>query len=217
MCIRDRWFSGSGSVEFRDSTVFIQSESNFTLNRLQNKFGKDLREVVNEVCGAHIEIEFSVRPVKSVRVSTNRKPLRNQACLFEVADPASNQPQSAGVQFADSPEVAKSSNSTSVADATATTVARNKSARSKYSLKDFWFGSSNRIARAGVEQVTETPDQFTPLLIHGPSGTGKSHLLEAVTNFYRRRLGKKRCVYLTAEQFTSLFVGALRDLSLIHI
>ena len=145
------WFSGSGSVEFRDSAVFIQSESNFTLNRLQNKFGKDLREVVNEVCGAHIEIEFSVRPVKSARVPVSRKPLRNQACLFEVADPASNQPASAGVQFADSDNIAKSANSTPVADATATTVVRNKSARSKYSLKDFWFGSSNRIARAGVE------------------------------------------------------------------
>jgi len=180
------WFSGSGSVEYRDSSVFIQSESNFTLNRLQNKFGKDLREVVNAVCGAHVEIDFSVRATKQSKVPVNRKPQPNQACLFEVADPASGQP---------------------VTESTP----RPKSSRSKYSLKDFWFGSSNRIARAGVEQVTETPDQFTPLLIHGPSGTGKSHLLEAVTNFYRRRLGKKRCVYLTAEQFTSLFVGALRD------
>lgn len=208
------WFSGSGSVEYRDSAVFIRSESNFTLNRLQNKFGKDVREVVNAVCGAHIEIEFSVRPAKQSKVPVSRKPLSNQACLFEVADPASagaasNQPENASVQFADSDDVAKSANSTSAADAAATP--RPKSSRSKYSLKDFWFGSSNRIARAGVEQVTETPDQFTPLLIHGPSGTGKSHLLEAVTNFYRRRLGKKRCVYLTAEQFTSLFVGALRD------
>ena len=149
--------------------------------------------------------------MKSARVPISRKPLRNQACLFEVADPALNQPASHDVQFADSTKGAKSANSTSGPDGTAATVARNKSARSKYTLKDFWFGSSNRIARAGVEQVTETPDQFTPLLIHGPSGTGKSHLLEAVTNFYRRRLGKKRCVYLTAEQFTSLFVGALRD------
>ena len=208
------WFSGSGSVEYRDSAVFIRSESNFTLNRLQNKFGKDVREVVNAVCGAHIEIEFSVRPAKQSKVPVSRKPLSNQACLFEVADPASagaasNQPENASVQFADSDDVAKSANSTSAADAAATP--RPKSSRSKYSLKDFWFGSSNRIARAGVEQVTETPDQFTPLLIHGPSGTGKSHLLEAVTNFYRRRLGKKRCVYLTAEQFTSLFVGASRQ------
>ena len=215
------WFSGSGSVEFRDSAVFIQSESNFALNRLQNKFGKDLREIVNAVCGAHVEIDFSVRPVKSAKVPVSRKPLRNQPCLFEVADPASGQAATQSVQFADSGDVAKSSNSTSVKDALAAasdsqgdgerTVSRNKSSRSKYSLKDFWFGSSNRIARAGVEQVTETPDQFTPLLIHGPSGTGKSHLLEAVTTFYRRRLNKKRCVYLTAEQFTSLFVGALRD------
>jgi chromosomal replication initiator protein len=204
------WFSGSGSVEFADSTVFIRSESNFTLNRLQNKFGKDVREVVNAVCGAHVEIEFSVRPAKQSKVPVSRKPLSNQACLFEVADPAaSNQAASKGAQFADSKDVAKTANPASESDKAATP--RNKSSRSKYSLKDFWFGSSNRIARAGVEQVTETPDQFTPLLIHGPSGTGKSHLLEAVTNFYRRRLGKKRCVYLTAEQFTSLFVGALRD------
>lgn len=203
------WFSGSGSVEYRDSSVFIQSESNFTLNRLQNKFGKDLREVVNAICGAHVEIDFSVRPTKQSKVPVNRKPQPNQACLFEVADPASGQPVTESVQFADSNNVAKSTDSTSVTNAAATP--RPKSSRSKYSLKDFWFGASNRIARAGVEQVTETPDQFTPLLIHGPSGTGKSHLLEAVTNFYRRRLGKKRCVYLTAEQFTSLFVGALRD------
>lgn len=203
------WFSGSGSVEYRDSSVFIQSESNFTLNRLQNKFGKDLREVVNAVCGAHVEIDFSVRATKQSKVPVNRKPQPNQACLFEVADPASGQPVTESVQFADSNNVAKSTDSTFETNAAATP--RPKSSRSKYSLKDFWFGASNRIARAGVEQVTETPDQFTPLLIHGPSGTGKSHLLEAVTNFYRRRLGKKRCVYLTAEQFTSLFVGALRD------
>ena len=214
------WFSGSGSVEYRDSTVFIRSESNFTLNRLQNKFGKDLRDIINSVCGAHVAIEFSVRPAKSAKVSGSRKPLRNQPCLFEVADPASGQTAIQNVQFADSADVAQSPNSTSAeaaieaADSQADVgrpVSRNKPSRLKYSLKDFWFGSTNRIARAGIEQVTETPDQFTPLLIHGPSGTGKSHLLEAVTNFYRRRLGKKRCVYLTAEQFTSLFVGALRD------
>jgi len=114
------WFSGSGSVEYRDSSVFIQSESNFTLNRLQNKFGKDLREVVNAICGAHVEIDFSVRPTKQSKVPVNRKPQPNQACLFEVADPASGQPVTESVQFADSNNVAKSTDSTSVTNAAAT-------------------------------------------------------------------------------------------------
>jgi len=205
------WFSGAGSVEFADSTVSIRSESNFTLNRLQNKFGKDVREVVDAVCGAHVEIDFSVRPAKQTKASVGRKPQSNQSCLFEVADPAASQPASPGVQFADSIKDSDSVNGTKSTESVNSTAAPTKTARRKYSLKNFWFGSSNRIARAGVEQVTETPDQFTPLLIHGPSGTGKSHLLEAVTNFYRRGLGKKRSVYLSAEQFTSLFVGALRD------
>ncbi len=219
------WFSGSGSVDFREGRVFIQSESNFTLNRLQNKFGQDVREVVNAVCGAHVEIDFSVRPVKQAKVPVSRKPLSNQACLFEVADAsavAGVAGPSVGGKFADSNELSGrpaaavlDESSRLETDSTANDVSgaagRMSNRRKRQSLKDFWFGASNRIARAGVEQVTETPDQFTPLLLHGPSGTGKSHLLEAVTNFYRRRLGKKRCVFLSAEQFTSLFVGALRD------
>ena len=230
------WFSGSGCVEFRDGKVFIRSESSFSLNRLQNKFGLDLRSIVNAICGAHVEIDFSVRDPKPAKLSPGRKPLSNQACLFEVAGEEANAADSVAnqqhgsesdndsatdvptqisgggnfqkVQFADSAihgshatPPAPSGNSKSTRPA----------AQSGRSLKTFWFGSSNRIARAGIEQVSETPGQFSPLLIYGPSGTGKTHLLEAVTNFYRRRLRKKRCIYLSAEQFTSLFVGSLRD------
>ena len=248
------WFSGDGCVEFRDGKVFIQSESSFSLNRLQNKFGLDLRSIVNAICGAHVEIDFSVRAPKPAKVAPGRKPLSNQACLFEVAgedagkntkaadavsasnlqadasgggsnasqygsadqavrENANNSPK---VQFADSASHAShGSHSTPPAPQAVAPSSNSKStrpvAKPGRSLKTFWFGSSNRIARAGIEQVSETPGQFSPLLIYGPSGTGKTHLLEATTNFYRQRLRKKRCIYLSAEQFTSLFVGSLRD------
>ena len=208
------WFSGGGCVNFRNGKVFVQSESNFSLSRLQNKFGGDLRQVIDQVCGAHVEIDFSVRDIKPTKVAPKRKPLSNQACLFEVTEaPAESSQAMAKVQFADSISATDHQSTSAVIESNSTPGQPSlpKSMRVRSTLKDFWFGSANRIARASVEQVTETPNQFTPLLIHGPSGVGKSHLLEAITNFYRRGLKKKRCVYLSAEQFTTLFVGALRD------
>ena len=66
------------------------------------------------------------------------------------------------------------------------------------------------MARASVEQVFDHPGEFSPLLIYGPTGSGKSHLLEAIVNDFRRRLRRSRCMYLSAEQFTTEFIGSLR-------
>jgi chromosomal replication initiator protein len=77
-------------------------------------------------------------------------------------------------------------------------------------LNSFSFGEENRLAEASVQQLFQQPGQFSPFFVFGPSGSGKSHLVEAVVNDFRRRLKLKRCVFLTAEQFTSLFVNSLR-------
>ena len=58
--------------------------------------------------------------------------------------------------------------------------------------------------------MIDSPGDFSPLLIYGPTGSGKSHLLEAVVNDFRRRLRRKRCVYLSAEKFTTEFISSVR-------
>ena len=77
-------------------------------------------------------------------------------------------------------------------------------------VNSFWFGERNQLVQTGVSQLFQQPGQFSPLFIYGSTGSGKTHLLEALTNDFRRRLKKKRCVFLSAEQFTSQFVGSLR-------
>ncbi len=84
-------------------------------------------------------------------------------------------------------------------------------ARRKFSaLSSYVTGQSNRLAFVSAEMVAQRPGQITPLLIHGPTGVGKTHLLEGIWTAAQRAHCGQTAVYLSAEQFTSLFLEALR-------
>jgi chromosomal replication initiator protein len=77
-------------------------------------------------------------------------------------------------------------------------------------FKTFVTGPCNRTARAAAEMILDEPGVFSPLLIHGPTSVGKTHLLQAILAEARHRRLSQSAVYLTAEQFTTYFLEALR-------
>jgi chromosomal replication initiator protein len=76
------------------------------------------------------------------------------------------------------------------------------------SLDTFVAGAANQVALTSARMVTKQTGKFSPLLIWGPAGNGKTHLLEGVWSAVRKQ-PQRRCVYLTAEQFTTFFLQAL--------
>jgi chromosomal replication initiator protein len=79
-----------------------------------------------------------------------------------------------------------------------------------FSFETFVTGPSNRTARAAAEMILDQPGVFSPLLIHGPTSVGKTHLLEGIFSAARRQPLGPGAVYLTAEQFTTYYVEAVR-------
>jgi chromosomal replication initiator protein len=77
------------------------------------------------------------------------------------------------------------------------------------SLAAFVVGKGNEYAFAAAEMTARGLQQASPVLFHGPTGVGKSHLLRSIRVEYRRRRSRARAIYLTAEQFTTSFVEAL--------
>ncbi|MFG0266987.1 MAG: DnaA ATPase domain-containing protein [Rhodopirellula sp. JB055] len=73
-------------------------------------------------------------------------------------------------------------------------------------LESFITGPCNEFAFSAAMMAVATPSVATPLFLHGPTGTGKSHLLAALANEFRTRRRMRRVVLLTAEQFTNDFV-----------
>lgn len=78
-------------------------------------------------------------------------------------------------------------------------------------LVDFVVGPCNRVAHAAALSVVDAPGETAnPLVIYGPVGTGKTHLLEGVYAAVRRAHPDWRVSYLTSEEFTNRFVQAMR-------
>lgn len=78
------------------------------------------------------------------------------------------------------------------------------------SLDTFVSGESNRLAITSAEMLVRQPGQHTPLMFYGPTSVGKTHLLEGIWTAARRSHPRLTVVYLSAEQFTSHFLEALR-------
>jgi chromosomal replication initiator protein len=79
-----------------------------------------------------------------------------------------------------------------------------------FTFDSFVVGSCNRLAHAAAMAVASAPGQpYNPLLICGPTGLGKTHLLHAIAHEAIRI--DLHVVCASAEQFTSDFVTAVRD------
>lgn len=76
-------------------------------------------------------------------------------------------------------------------------------------LSDFVAGPSNKLALAAVELAAARPGEMSPLVVHGPSGVGKTHLLEGLCERARELRPGGLAVFLAAEQFTTGFLQAL--------
>ncbi len=82
----------------------------------------------------------------------------------------------------------------------------------RMTFESFVSGPSNEFAVSVARQVAAwTNGGFNPVLIHGPYGFGKTHLLNAIGWEAARVRPDAKIVYLTAEQFTSTFVRAVMD------
>jgi chromosomal replication initiator protein len=83
------------------------------------------------------------------------------------------------------------------------------SVRPSLTLEQYVVGLGNRMAHAAAALAAEQPGAMSPLVIHGPSGAGKTHLLEGICRRMRERNPRSSAVMLSAEQFTTTFLESL--------
>ena len=79
-----------------------------------------------------------------------------------------------------------------------------------YTFDSFVVGSSNQYAFTAAKSVAEKPGIiYNPVFIYGPTGLGKTHLLQAIGNYVMPQ-GLK-VIYTTIEQFMNDFTYNLRN------
>ena len=79
-----------------------------------------------------------------------------------------------------------------------------------YVFKSFIVGPFNQLAHAAAKTVVEKPGiAYNPLFIHGKTGHGKTHLIQAVGN-QLKQIGKK-VFYVTSERFAVDYMNSLQN------
>ena len=75
-------------------------------------------------------------------------------------------------------------------------------------LEDFVVGPGNRVAYAAATAVVEHPGKtYSPLCIHGPSGVGKTHLLQGIARQLEETSSLAVC-HGSSEDFTNSYIDA---------
>ncbi|MCL2293860.1 MAG: chromosomal replication initiator protein DnaA [Spirochaetes bacterium] len=84
--------------------------------------------------------------------------------------------------------------------------------REDYSFKTFVIGENNSFAANAAISISKNPgSNYNPFLIYGGVGLGKTHLLQAIGHaVHENSDGKRKIVFITAENFTNEFITSLQ-------
>lgn len=83
-----------------------------------------------------------------------------------------------------------------------------------FTFQNFVVGSNNRFAHAASLAVADNPavnSNYNPLVIYGPSGVGKTHLMLAIKNHIKKTSPYKKIEYIRSEDFTNQLINALQE------
>ncbi len=199
------WFSPIKPLKFENKILTIQVPSQFFYEWLEEHYVFLLRKSIDGVIGADGRLEYSIvvdrgnaqhKPL-SINIPTSKSDAKYSQSKQAKEDKSReyNGPFTFGGMDRESIETQLESQ-----------------LNAQYSFETYVEGDCNRLARSAGLAVATKPGvtSFNPLMIYGGVGLGKTHLVQAIGNEIRSRLGNKLVLYVSSEKFTNQFIEALK-------
>lgn len=209
------WFARNTKYTWTDNELIIGVPNHFFQEWLENTFGGEVRSAASDVFGAARQVRFAIDP--QLFQAARQQQAAVESSRGESAPSQATRSQRGAFEHQEHGEAngSESSSTTAVLDdqRVAAPARRRPSSRQRrwHRLSDFVIGPCNRLAQASAVSVIEAPAQCAnPLILHGPVGTGKTHLLESIYAGLRKRNPEWRVCFTSAEEFTNRFVQAMR-------
>ena len=81
----------------------------------------------------------------------------------------------------------------------------------KYTFETFVIGPFNELAHAASQAILKRTAAYNPLFIFGSTGHGKTHLIQAIGNYFKTTNPNKKIFYMTSERFANDYLNSLNS------
>lgn len=178
----EQWFEGIVPVALADQEIVLGVSDDFFADWLEDNFSDILSEAILQAGAPGYAITFEPGHIK--KVETTRKAKVPEASPKKAKPEPQQKEISAGLC---------------------------SSYLSRHTFDNFVVGEENRYAFAVAQTAAQNPGFYNPLYIYGTTGTGKTHLLQAVANHMLKDNPRTQVVYMTCEEFLNNYVDSLRN------
>ncbi|MEN9370654.1 MAG: hypothetical protein RI952_1519 [Bacteroidota bacterium] len=196
------WFEPIKALKLDGAVLTIQVPSLFFYEWLEEHYVNLLRKTIKHELGADARLEYNIvvdNATSNTKAQTINIPaspngeLKNPSVPIPVTVPSSIR----------NPFVIPGLKKINI----------DSQLNSKYSFDNFVEGDCNRLARSAGFAVANKPGgtSFNPLMIYGPTGLGKTHLVHAIGGAIKDRFPEKQVLYVNAEKFTQQFVESMKN------
>ena len=186
------WFGTETRFDWSDHTLTVSADNAFRVDRLREGFQADIVATLKESAGKSANVVFRVMPLPASEAMSDSG---------ATGEPLEDRQSASSLPVVGEAQPLRKTNSA--------WSQRRGSGRKFAKLQTFVPGTCNRVAYHAARMVLDDPGRMSPLFLYGPTGVGKTHLLEGIWSEARIR-GGRRIIYLSSEQFTTYFLQALK-------
>ena len=154
----DLWFADV-RLEVVGQTLHVAAADQFVLDRLRERLRHDLKAVGTEFLSKSARVEFHLDRSLSRKKRSSVRGADTDGAIVKYAERKASSPRRSKAPTARRPLA---------------------------TLEDYVAGEGSRIALTGAKTAVERPGSVSPVFIYGPTGKGKTHLLEGIAAAARR-------------------------------
>ena len=196
------WITALDFVAFDGTTLTIAAPSQAFVQTMWPKMGGIIQQAIQQVFGQGSQLRFE------------RKQDADNTRSGQVSVPRGTSASAQGGQSAAGTDAGADGASSPGAIAPGSQQALppiNSNLHRNYTFDNFVEGRSNKTARTMAESIALNPHQttFNPLFIYGPSGVGKSHLVNALGIRLKERYPNLRVLFVSANIFRTQYTDSI--------